>query len=80
MADLIPPFIRPSVSAAVGLQVGREAKEKECAASKGVDAAKSSLRSDDDDDSEMDIDDDEDVEEALGGTAVGEAAVLWRRR
>jgi len=70
LADLIPRFIR--LSALVAVELGREAKEKEYAASKGVDAAKSSLRSDDDD-SEMDTDDDEDVEEALGGTAVGEA-------
>ncbi|KLO17084.1 hypothetical protein SCHPADRAFT_937281 [Schizopora paradoxa] len=72
LADLIPRFIR--LSALVAVELGREAKEKEYAASKGADAAKASMRSDDDD-SERDSDDDDDVEEALGGsTAAGEHA------
>jgi len=70
LADLIPRFVR--LSALVAVELGREAKEKEYAASKGVDATKSSLRSDGDD-SERDSDDDDDVEEALGANAGGDA-------
>lgn len=66
LADLIPRFIR--LSALVAVELGREAKEKEYAAAKGVDPSKKApIPYDEGSASERETDDDDDVEEVLGG-------------